>query len=371
MPDQLKILLLADVYSEHTEKWALGLAAQGISVGLFSFNKASYPWYEGVANVEVLYEPSSQLDTTSDTGKLAYLKHVGLLKQALRKFKPHVLHAHYATSYGLIGALSGFHPFVISAWGTDVMKFPQKNLLNRLMLKYNLRKADVICATSFTIREYLKPVTDKNVQVIPFGVDTDVFCKKQVDSIFSSGTFVYGSIKPLNSLYNTDIMISAFAALKKRHPERQVKLLVIGEGPESANLERLVGELHLAQDVVFTGRVPFAKIADYYNMLDVLVNISDYESFGVSVIEAMACEKPVIVTNTGGLKEIVENDKFGSLVEIRDVDQTAAEMEKYLLDPALTTRVGKRGREKVIEKYSWKNNIRQMIGVYRQLVIKL
>lgn len=371
MSAQLKILLLADVYSEHTEKWAIGLAAQNVKVGLFSFNKASYPWYEGVANIEVLYEPSNQLGATSDTGKLAYLKHVGLLKQALREFKPHVLHAHYATSYGLIGALSGFHPLVISAWGTDVMKFPQKNLLNRLMLKYNLRKADAICATSFTIREYLKPVTDKNVQVIPFGVDTDVFCKKQVDSIFSFGAFVYGSIKPLNSLYNTDVMISAFATLKKRHPERQIKLLVIGEGPESANLERLVGKLHLERDVVFTGRVPFAKIADYYNMLDVLVNVSDYESFGVSVIEAMACEKPVIVTNTGGLKEIVENDKFGSLVEIRDVDQTAAEMEKYLLDPALTTRVGKRGREKVIEKYSWKNNIRQMIGVYRQLVIKL
>ena len=59
------------------------------------------------------------------------MKFVGTLKTAIAQFKPDVVHAHYATSYGLIGALSGFHPFVISAWGTDVMKFPQKNFINK------------------------------------------------------------------------------------------------------------------------------------------------------------------------------------------------------------------------------------------------
>lgn len=368
MPGPLKVLLLADSYSEHTEKWALGLAAHGLEVGLFSFNKASYPWYEGHAKITVLYEPEERLGESSDTGKLSYLKHVSRLKKAIRRFRPDVLHAHYATSYGLIGALSGFHPLVISAWGTDVMKFPQKNLLNRSMLKYNLRKADAVCATSFTIKEYLKPVTGKPVEVIPFGVDTEKFRKKAVDSLLPAGAFVYGSIKPLESLYNTDVLIKAFAALKQKHTEKNMKLLIIGEGSQAAALKALAARLAVESDVLFTGRVPFAQIADYYNMLDVLVNISDYESFGVSVIEAMACEKPVIVTNTGGLKEIVENANFGSLVEVGNVEQTAQEMERYLLDRELTEQVGKRGREKVIRKYQWDHNIRQMIGVYERLV---
>lgn len=368
MPQALKVLLLADTYSEHTEKWALGLAAHGLEVGLFSFNKASYAWYERKNGITLLYEPSTQLGASSDTGKLSYLKHVGLIKKAIKQFGPDVLHAHYATSYGLIGALSGFHPLVISAWGTDVMKFPQKNLLNRAMLKYNLRKANAICATSFTIKDYLKPVTDKPVQVIPFGVDTEKFRKRNVESVMEAGAFVFGSIKPLESLYNTDVLIKAFAALKIRQAGTKIKLLIIGEGSQAQALRQLTEELGMEQDVVFTGRVPFSQIADYYNMLDVLVNISDYESFGVSVIEAMACEKPVIVTNTGGLKEIVENANFGSLVEVGDVEQTSREMEKYFLDPALVERVGKQGREKVILKYQWKNNIQQMIGVYQQLV---
>jgi len=363
----MRILLLSDTYSEHTEKWALGLASNGVEVGLFSFNKASYAWYSNKENITILFEPSEKLDTS---GKLSYLKFVKPLKQVIKKFKPDVVHAHYATSYGLIGALSGFHPFVISAWGTDVMKFPQKNIINKTILKYNLRKADTICATSNTIKEFLKPVTDKQVQVIPFGVDVKEFCKKEVNNLFDKNAFVVGSIKPLEPLYNTDVLLKAFAALNKKYLDKELKLLIIGEGSQIEYLKQLSADLEITNNVIFTGRISFSEISNYYNMLDVLVNISDYESFGVSVIEAMACEKPVIATNTGGLKEIIENSTFGSLVEVGNVDQTANEMEKYLLDEALKQKVGKEARAKVVQKYNWTNNIKQMIDVYSQLIKK-
>ncbi len=361
----MRILLLSDINSEHTEKWALGLAENGMEVGLFSFNKASYSWYENKKNISLLFEPIDMLDTSS---KLSYLKFVIPLKQIIKQFKPEILHSHYATSYGLIGALSGFHPYVISAWGTDVMKFPQQNFINKAILKFNLHRADAICATSYTINDYLKPVTDKQVNVIPFGVDINLFSKKRVESLFSNDAFVVGSIKPQEPLYNTDVLIKAFALVKERKHLHKMKLLIVGQGSQLSNLKELVFKLNLVDDVVFTGRVPFAEISNYYNMLDVLVNISDYESFGVSVIEAMACEKPVIATNTGGLKEIIENVNFGSLVEVGNIEQTANEIEKYLLDETLRTSVGKAAREKVIKKYNWEDNIKQMINVYKQLV---
>jgi glycosyltransferase involved in cell wall biosynthesis len=364
----MRVLLLADISSEHTEKWALGLASNGITVGLFSFNKSSYPWFQNNKNITVLYEPEFKLNTGPISNKLSYLKFVKPLKKAISQFKPDVVHAHYATSYGLIGALSGFHPFVISAWGTDVMKFPQKNFINKAILKYNLRKADALCATSHTIKEFLKPVTKKNVHVIPFGVDINEFRKKEVVSLFDKNTFVIGSIKTLDELYNIDVLIKAFSLLKCKHPNKSLKLLIVGVGPQEKKLKQLVTDLQLTNDVVFTGRVPFSEISTYFNMLDVLVNISDYESFGVSVIEAMACEKPVVATNTGGLKEIIENDDFGSLVEVDNVEQTATEIEKYMLNESIKHKVGVDARAKVILKYNWSNNIIQMIDVYSQLL---
>ena len=127
----MRVLLLSDTYSEHTEKWALGLASKGIEIGLFSFNKASYAWYKNNENITLLFEPTQKINTNGLLNKFAYLKYLLPLKKAIKQFKPDVLHAHYATSYGLLGALSSFQPYVISAWGTDVMKFPQKNFINK------------------------------------------------------------------------------------------------------------------------------------------------------------------------------------------------------------------------------------------------
>ena len=90
----MRLLLLSDTYSEHTEKWALGLADQGVEVGLFSFNKASYPWYYNKKNITLLFEPENKLDGDSSASKLSYLKFVTPLKKAIQLFKPDVVHAH-------------------------------------------------------------------------------------------------------------------------------------------------------------------------------------------------------------------------------------------------------------------------------------
>lgn len=362
----VKVLLLSDSNSEHTEKWALGLASRNIEVGLFSFNKSTYHWYESIKNIKVLYEPGSEVNANTKFTKLNYLGKLTELKKAIREFRPDVLHAHYATSYGLIGALTGFHPYVISSWGTDVMKFPQKNFLNRSILKYNLRKADVLCATSFTIRDYINEVIQKDVKVIPFGADTEVFRPKEVEKLFSADDFVVGSVKPFEKLYNIDVIIKSFALLSAKYAN--MKLLLIGRGREEATLKELCKELKIEDKVKFTGRVNFSEVSNYFNMLDVLVNISDYESFGVAVIEAMACEKPVVVTGVGGLKEIVENETYGTMVKVDDVPGTAAAVEKYYLDKELKIRTGKACRQKVMQKYNWNDNIRQMEEVYNSLL---
>jgi L-malate glycosyltransferase len=363
----MKILLLADTYSEHTEKWALGLAESGVKVGLFSFNRASYEWHHH-ENITVFFEPEKKINAESSLTKLAYLKYVTILKKIIRHFKPDVLHAHYATSYGLVGALSGFHPFIISSWGTDVMKFPDKNFVAKSILKYNFKNADVLCATSNTIKDYIHKIVKKEVEVIPFGINSNEFKPKQVESMFGKGDFVLGSVKPVEPIYNIDVLIDVFAELKPKYS--RLKLMIVGGGSEESELKKRVHKLGMAEHVVFTGRVPFNEVSNYYNKLDVLINISEYESFGVSVIEAMACEKPVIVTNVGGLKEIVKDDSLGLKVEPRNKEQTVAAVEKLMNDKALYKTIATNSRKYVMENYEWKGNLKAMIEVYHNLIKK-
>ncbi len=363
----MKILLLSDTYSEHTEKWAIGLADKGFEVGLFSFNKASYEWYNH-KNITVFFEPEKKINAESNLTKLAYLKYVGILKNIIKHFKPDILHAHYATSYGLVGALSGFHPYVISCWGTDVMKFPQKNFIAKSILKYNFKSADEICATSNTIKDYVAKVTNKPVTVIPFGVNVDEFKPKEVKSLFDESDFVIGSIKPLEPLYNNDVLIESFNSLVKKYDH--LKLLIIGEGSEEARLKQMCTQLKIEEKVKFTGRIPFNQISNYFNMIHVLANLSEYESFGVSVIEAMACEKPVIVTNVGGLKEVVTDDSVGIKVEVRNTEATSAALEQLILNTAMCKTIGKNAREHVLKLYNWESNLHEMIKVYEELINK-
>lgn len=363
----MKVLLLSDTHSEHTEKWALGLADANIEVGLFSFNKASYEWYNH-KNITVFFEPEKRINAESTLTKLSYLKYVSILKKIIKHFQPDVLHAHYATSYGLVGALTDFHPFAISAWGTDVMRFPDKNFVAKSILKFNFKKADVLCATSKTIEDYISKITKKPVSIIPFGISLEKFKNKEVTSLFSENDFVIGSIKNLEKIYNAHVLIKAFANLNKKYSH--LKLLIVGKGSEEENLKKLCEGLGISNRVIFTGRISHSEVNNYYNMLNVLVNVSEYESFGVSVVEAMACEIPVIVSNVGGLKEVVKDDSVGLKVSVGSVEELEYALEQLIDNGTLRKRLAANGRKYVEENYDWQNNLSDMIKIYNQLLAK-
>src|SRR5262249_39253213 len=125
-----RILLLADAASPHIEKWATALAGKGFKVGLFSLNKTTWNWYTH-PNIILLNEPDDYANADFLANKLKYLFVLPKLKRLIKDFQPDVLHAHYGSSYGLLGALSGFSPFVVSTWGSDVFEFPRKSAIHR------------------------------------------------------------------------------------------------------------------------------------------------------------------------------------------------------------------------------------------------
>jgi glycosyltransferase involved in cell wall biosynthesis len=362
----MRVLLLADVASGHTEKWALGLAQRGIEVGIFSLNKTEYNWMANEPKVKVLFELKERHVANGIGSKITYFTYVPKLKKVIAEFKPDVVHAHYASSYGLLGSLCKFHPFVLSAWGTDVMKFPQESFMNKKIIRFNLKCADAVCATSDTINKCIQDIFPRKVHVIPFGIDFEVF--KPSDKFKSKDMFVVGAIKSLEKVYNIDVLVKAFALLHSRHSN--TKLLIVGDGTEKKNLTALAKQLQLGDSVEFAGRVPSKETPDHFNRLNCLVNISQRESFGVSVIEAMACKVPVVVSDTGGLKEVVNNGVTGICVEPGNVEQTSKAIEKIMEDKDFTHTMIEKGYESVKERFSWNDNLTSQIKVYESLITK-
>lgn len=366
----LKILLLSDSRSEHTEKWALGLASKGIHVGLFSFNKSSYDWINNHPLISLLHEADETVNAKKLKTKIKYIKNVGALKSAIASFKPDILHAHYATSYGLIGALSGFHPYIISVWGMDVYGFPNASYLHKSLLKYNLRKADMILSTSEVMKQETLKYTDKNILVTPFGVDTSVFKKTEITK--EKDTIYIGTIKSVEEKYGIKYIIDAAKILKEKIKNTKLKFLIVGAGSQLEFYKKQI-ILEGLQDVVeLTGRVKFSEVPHYHNLLDIFLNVSidDSESFGVAVVEALSCEKPVIVSDVGGLMEVVDNGRYGIIVKKKNAEELANAIERLINNAGLREEMGKKGRSHVLETYDFNVSLNKMLDAYNSVLKK-
>jgi glycosyltransferase involved in cell wall biosynthesis len=365
----MKLLLLSVTDAAHTPKWANSLARKGIDVYLFGLlDDKNIDYYSGVNLILEKIPASVKSKSDGSFQKSIYLKVLPKLKSVIQNIKPDILHAHYASSYGLLGALSGYKPFLVSVWGNDVFDFPKKSIIHKNLLKYVFRKAQRIYSTSHIMAKEIKLYTKKTIKIIPFGIDTDVFKPFEVKSIFEKDTIVIGAVKSLSFKYGLEYLLEAFQLVKNNFPDKKIKLLLVGDGVLKNELQTKAEKLNISDDVLFYGAVPHNKVPEMYNMIDIAVFPSVWESFGVSNLEAAACELPQVASKVGGFNEIIDDGVTGFLVEPANPNAFAEKISKLITDENLRERMGKAAREKVIEEFDWNKNVEQMIIEYEQVL---
>jgi len=355
----MKLLLLADCNSTHTRKWVEGLSSRGIEILLASLSDPKQDYFKDLDNVQV-----HSLGFKARL-KLRYLMAIPKLKRILKDFQPDLLHAHYATSYGLLGARLKFKPFLLSVWGEDVFDFPRMSPLHRYLFKSNLKKADRILSTSRRMKEEIALYTKKSIDITPFGIDLDKFYPET--KRVGEEPIRLVSVKSLELVYRIDHIITAFGLLLQKHPDLNAELNIIGGGSLEQKLRSQVLRLGLEKKVNFTGWVEPPDLPNILRRMTIFVNIPELESFGVSVLEASACGLPVIVTNTGGLPEVSNEGASGIMIPLENDDTKLVNaMEKLALDPDLRLKLGAAGAEFVKEHYDWKDCLSKMMQIYKE-----
>ena len=212
----MKVLLLSDPSSSHTIKWVNSLHRKGIEIFLFGLSKYDPTQYNDDIKIESLRTPESiKAKLDGNFLKLMYLSAFPRLKKIIKIFKPDILHAHYAASYGLMGALAGFHPFILSVWGIDILTFPNNSVLHKKMIEYSLKKADKVLATSYYLARETNKYVNKEILITPFGIDTEKFKSKIIDPIFMEDDIVIGTVKSMERKYGIEYLIKSFSLIKK------------------------------------------------------------------------------------------------------------------------------------------------------------
>ncbi len=352
----MKILFIAMASSAHTIKWVNYFRDTGYDIMLVSF----YPSDE-IKGLDFRHIPCWNKN-------FAIFK-IAKVKRLIKQFKPDIIHAHFATSCGLVAALTGFHPYVLSVWGDDILEFPRRSPIHKWVVKKAIMDADYVTATSNMLAKKTKVLikSKKKIQVIPFGVNLSHYSFK----MRSIGDELHiGTVRNLTPKYGLDILIKAVAVLLNSF--QKIRLTIVGDGMIRQKLESLVDRLGIKNNVAFTGFVPNEKVVEYLNKFDIFVmpSVGEGESFGVAAVEAMATGLPVVASNVGGLPEVVDDGKTGMLVKPGDVEDLKRALEFYIFSRDARIEHGKKGREKVKKLYNWKDNAKEMNNLYKEILSK-
>jgi glycosyltransferase involved in cell wall biosynthesis len=363
-----KILYIGDAASPHLARWVKLAHSHGFEVSVFSFRTPA-PEIAQLSGVKYeVYEGVESLSSSFLFKKFSYLKAFPALRSLAKSFQPDIVHAHYASSYGLLASLLARHPLIISAWGSDVFAFGDSRI-GRMILRYNFSKADRILSTSEVMKKRVMQFSPKEIEVTPFGVDVDLFHPGKVDfPLFSDAELVFGMIKTMNRIYGVDLALLAFKQVMDRFPERRLKLLLVGGGDTDNEFRNLAERLGISAHVHFTGRIEQIEVPHYHRMIDVFLNPSRAESFGVSVLEAMACGRAVIVSQTGGLEEIVTDQVNGLYCQPGDIESLANRMLVLVDDLKLRTSLSEKARVYVKQKYDKTLTDERALKVYQSFL---
>mgnify|MGYP006080328511 CR=1 FL=1 len=359
----MKILLLSDPNSTHTKKWVTALAQNNIEIAIFGLGIYEYDLYGEFPDVTIFSGGNGI--KSSLLGKLSYLNTFSVLKKAYADFKPDLVHAHYATSYGMLGGLLKHSPYIISVWGSDVYDFPNRSFFHKQVLKRNLSKVNVVLSTGSNMALETKKYTDKPIEITPFGVDTKLFAPLNKDN---EAKVIIGTVKALEEVYGIDYLIRAFKLVVENNPDKDLELIIAGDGSLENELKLLVSELGIDEMVSFIGRVDHNKVPEVLNQFDIYAALSNSESFGVAILEASSCEIPVVVSDADGFKEVVKNGETGLIVPRRNPKEAADAIQKLINNNRFRKGLGVAGRKHVLEHYDWDNNVAEILKIYKDLL---
>lgn len=193
-------------------------------------------------------------------------------------------------------------------------------------------------------------LSDKKTVVIYNGIDINKFQpKKPPTDQLKSNIIIVGTVCRLCLEKGVADLIKAFALAFKKN--NNLRLKIVGEGPEKENLVKLSNELRLAEYVYFLGWQE--NIPAFLNSLDIFaLTPIRRESFGISAAEASACELPVIATDISGLKEVVADQKTGLVVASGNIEKISEAVLKLAADADLRIKMGKAGRQRVLNNFT-------------------
>lgn len=295
------------------------------------------------------------------------------LYESIQRHRLEIIHAHYAIPHATAAYLAqqmggGAPPVVTTLHGTDITLVGSHPAYVPVV-KFTIDHSDHVTAVSeFLARETRERIgTEREICVIPNFVNGKTFsrhaCTIRKKLFAPSNEPVIVHISNFRPVKRVGDVLETFIKVRKRTP---CKLVLAGDGPDRAKAEQTARDGGVMNDVIFLGKQE--AVVDLLGIADVYFLPSNAESFGLSALEAMACEVPVVAARAGGIPEVVEDGKTGFLTAVGDTEEMAARILQLVQDDGLRQRMGRASRARALSAFPEERVVAQYESVYRDLI---
>lgn len=289
----------------------------------------------------------------------------------IRRANADIVHVHVPNPAGILAVMaSGYRGRLVTTWHSDTVRQRRLAQMFGPLQRRHLRNCDAIIATSRNYVESsldLRNFTDR-CSVIPYGIEVDEIRRPDFSAVEAIRERYAG---PLLLSVGRLVYYKGFEYLVQAMKRIAATLIIVGDGPLRASLERLARAVGVAERVVFLGEMQPREIAPYYHACDifVLASIARSEAFGIVQLEAMACGKPVVNTQlASGVPFASLNEVTGLTVEPCNAEAIEHAVNRLLADSELRTRFGEAAKKRVDDEFSSSTMLRRTVELYQELL---
>lgn len=328
----MKICFIADTSQIHSQRWISYFANKGYEVSVISIRRKG------------ILIPGCQI---YDISHLPLLFQILAVYHLLRNIKPNILHAHTVTRAGWLAALSNFHPFILTPWGSDTFLDAHKNRIYKTLAKFTFNRADLITSNSEMLANAIVRfgAPRSKIRTAHWGIELDVF-KPELDTtnlrkkLGLEDKMTVFSVRNFFSKYNITTIVKAIPLVLKRNS--RVKFILKSWYKDlkyEDEIHRLIIKLGIRDHIIFLGEVKREDLPLYYNLSEISISVPYTDSLSQSFLDAMACGSALIVSDLESTKEWIKHEVNGLVVPVGRHKELAEAILRLLSDNKLRKRM--------------------------------
>lgn len=359
----MRVLYFTRDYTTHDRRFLSGLAQTGHQVFYLRLERRGHvleerPLPDGIESID--WAGGKSPARWGDGPRL-----LDSLREVITRLQPDLIQAGPIQTAALLVALTGFQPLVSMSWGSDLLKDADRNAWQRWATYYVLRRSAVMVGDCDPVRHKARlfGLPDERIVTFPWGVDLEHFqARREPGSDLDKGRFTFLSTRSWEPVYGVDVIAQAFVQAARQSPA--LRLVMLGNGSQADLLRSIFKSGGVEEQVFFPGQVRQEELPDLYGQADIYLSASHSDGTSISLLEALACGRPALLSDIPGNREWIQPEVEGWFFADGDAGALAQGMLKAVEQYGRLPEMGRAARRLAEARANWHKNFQGLLQAY-------